>query len=107
HLGLAADKTTPGSTLTLWGLEGTLRYTFHDQIEIARKGQPLATAQVPPEELRPWQVERDFVEAVVQARAGKRWHVSPDFAEGIEYMKKVEAVHLSAASRKEIQLSEL
>jgi predicted dehydrogenase len=105
--GLAADKTTDGNELTIHGLEGTLRYRFGDTIELAKANQPLTAAKVPAALQRPWQVERDFAEAVRAARRGEGWSVSPDFDEALAYMRKVEAVHLSAEQGRAIRLSEL
>ena len=48
-----------------------------------------------------WSVESDFIAAVRAAREGARPEarpVRPDFEEGLLYMRKVEAVHRSAAS---------
>jgi predicted dehydrogenase len=96
HSGLVADKTTPHDELTIWGLDGTLRYGFGDSIEMAAAGEPLQRVDVPAALQRGWLVERDFIDAVRAANAGESWSVSPDFEEGLAYMRKVEAVHLSA-----------
>jgi predicted dehydrogenase len=107
HLGLAADETTPGSRLTIWGLEGTLEYRFGDRIWFAPRGRPLESAAVPGHLQRGWQVEQDFIEAVRRARSGEPWSVSPDFEEGLLYMRKVEAVHRAAASGRSIRPADL
>lgn len=101
HSGVATDKTTPLSQLTIWGLKGTLRYEFGDQILLAASGEPLRPVAVPSTLQRGWQVEADFVAAVRLARQGKppeQRRVSPDFEEGLAYMRKVEAVHVSAVA---------
>ena len=101
HSGVVTDKTTAGSQLTIWGLQGTLRYQFGDTIEMARAGEELKPVDVPGDLKRPWQAEVDFVAAVRAARRGEPPEarpVSPDFAEGLHYMQKVEAVHESAAT---------
>jgi predicted dehydrogenase len=107
HTGLAADKTTPGSELIIWGMNGTLRYRFGDVIEFAKAGEALAAVNVPAELKRGWKVEEDFVEAVRAAKAGQSWKVSPDFEEGLLYMRKVEAVHVSARAGAGVKLAEL
>lgn len=109
HLGLAADSTTPGDSLTIWGLKGTLRYSFGGTIEVAAVGQPLRPASVPESLRRGWHVEEDFITSVRGAMAGepRRVGINPDFAEGLAYMKKVEAVHLSAATGLAVKLAEL
>jgi predicted dehydrogenase len=110
HFGLAADSTTPCEQLTLYGSAGTLRHRFlTDTVEMARPGEALQPVDVPPEGRRPWRVEADFIDAVRAARAGNAWtggH-SPDFAEGLEYMRKVEAVHEAAATGKTVDPSTL
>jgi predicted dehydrogenase len=107
HTGLAADKTTPGSELIIWGMNGTLRYRFGDVIEFAKAGEALAEVNVPEELKRGWRVEEDFVEAVRAAKSGKPWKVSPDFEEGLAYMRKVEAVHASARGGAGVKLAGL
>jgi predicted dehydrogenase len=109
HLGLAADSTTPGDTLTLWGRKGTLRYTFGETIEVAPAGGPLRAVDVPDSLKRGWRVEADFIASVQSAMAGtpSRVGINPDFAEGLAYMRKVEAVHVSAATGRAVKLSEL
>lgn len=96
--GVAADKTTAGHELIIHGLEGTLRYTFGNQIEIAKAGEELKPFDVPADLQRDWHVEEDFINAIHAARAGESWSVSPDFEEGILYMQKVDAVHASMKS---------
>ncbi len=107
HLGLAADKSTPGDRLTIWGLKGTLRYGFGQTIELAAAGQELRPENVPPELRRDWWAEQEFIDAVRAARSAKPWSVTPDFAEGLLYMRKVEAVHLSAATGRAVRPAEL
>lgn len=108
HTGLAADQGTRGQWITIWGLAGALRHRFlSDAIEIASAGGMLMPMDVPAELRRPWRVEDDFIAAVRAARRGEKWSVSPDFAEATQYMRKVEAVHLSAATGKAVVLAEL
>jgi predicted dehydrogenase len=107
HTGLAAPEAR-GAVLTVRGRDGSLRHRFGDAIpEISDGSGGWTEAEVPPELTRPWRVEQDFVEAVLQAHKGERWSVSPDFEEGLAYMKKMEAIHLSAADGKAVRLSEL
>ncbi|MCL2640089.1 MAG: Gfo/Idh/MocA family oxidoreductase [Phycisphaerales bacterium] len=107
HTGLAADKSSTGGRLTVWGTAGTLRYTFSNTIELAKFGQPLTPVNVPDALKRDWHVEEDFIVAVCNAQQGKPWQVSPDFVESLLYMQKVEAVHVSAATGKAVQLGDL
>jgi predicted dehydrogenase len=46
----------------------------------------------------PWEVEADFIAAVRAARRCEPWRVSPDFPEAARYMRKMQALHESAAS---------
>ena len=107
HLGLAADKTTPGDQLTIYGTRGTLRYRFGDTVELAAAGEELRPVDVPASLRLEWWTESQFIDAVRNAMAGKKWKVSPDFEEAILYMKKVEAIHLSAATGRVVKLSEV
>jgi len=109
HLGLAADKSTPGDRLTIWGRAGTLRYTFGQSIEFAPAGGELKPVDVPGDLKRDWFVEADFIASVQNAMAGrpKKVGINPDFAEGLDYMRKVEAVHVSASSGRAVKLDEL
>ncbi len=107
HHGLAADKSTLKDQLTIWGMDGTLHYEFGDTIQMAAAGEPLQPVDVPADLQRGWCVEEDFVNAVRAARVGGAWHVSPDFAEGLLYMRKVEAVHESASTGRAVKPAEL
>jgi predicted dehydrogenase len=107
HLGLAMDKTTPCDRLTIWGLKGTLRYTFGATIEVAKVGEALKAVDVPAELKRDWWAEDEFIAAVRNARAGQPFSVTPDFAEGLLYMQKVEAVHEASGNGKSVKLGEL
>ena len=110
HSGVNADSTSSTSSLTIRGLEGTLRYDLADRLAIGGPGQPLAEVDVPAEHHGGWDAETDFIGAVQAAQAGKppaERRVRPDFAEGLLYMRKMEAVHLSAASGEAVEPSAL
>lgn len=110
HNGVAGDKSTPATCLRIWGTGGTLQYHFGDTIEFAKSGNLLETVSVAPELQRPWLVERDFVNAVRDAERGELPEtrpVSPDFNEGLLYMRKVEAVHRSAHTAQAIKPAQL
>ncbi len=109
HLGLASDKTTLGDSLTIWGRQGTLRYTFGQTIEWAAAGQPLKPVVVPDSLQRGWRVEEDFIASIHSSQSGgtARIGMNPDFSEGLAYMKKVEAVHVSASTGREAKLASL
>ncbi len=99
HSGVAADGASRGETLVIWGEKATLRHTFSPSaIELAPAGGTWAPVAVPHIEQRGWWAEEEFITAVRHARAGESWRVTPGFAEGFEYMQKMEAIHLSARS---------
>jgi predicted dehydrogenase len=53
-----------------------------------------------------WRVERQFIDAVLAARRGESWHVSPDFLEASHYMRKLQAIHDSAAQSRTVRLAD-
>ncbi len=107
HLGLAVDTGSLGDRLTIWGTAGTLRYQFGQTLEMAKAGEGFKAVEVPTGLKKEWWAEDDFIGAVRLAKAGKAFKVSPDFEEGLVYMQKVEAVHLSAQSGRAVRPSEL
>ena len=110
HTGLSVDESSQGFTLTVRGLEGTARYDMEDTLELARPGEEFKKVEVPQERRTEWVAEEDFVGAIRAAREGKtpaERPVRPDFEEGLLYMRKVEAVHLSAASGQAVQPQQL
>jgi predicted dehydrogenase len=90
--------------LDIFGSQGRLTYDFNtDEILCARAGDAAATVlTVPPESVREWTVERDFIAAV---RDGS--HPEPSFATGLRYMKFVEAINCSMALSARVDLSTL
>lgn len=106
HTGVNVDKTSGGSSLTIRGLEGTALYDLNETLQIGAAGEPLSRVDVPQERRTEWTVEEDFIAAVRMARAGKppeERPVRPDFAEGVLYMRKVEAVHRSSTSGQAVE----
>lgn len=92
------------------GNKATLRVDAMQRIAFGRKGEKLEAVQVPGELRRDWQVEADFIAAVRAAMAGAKpgqRPVSPDFAEGLKYMRKVEAVDVSAKEGRAVRMAEL
>ena len=101
HSGLSVDSSGRSSLITVRGTEGTFRYDFQQTLEWARPGEALQSVDVPDEKRTVWSVESDFIAAVRAARNGappEARPVRPDFEEGLLYMRKVEAVHLSAST---------
>jgi predicted dehydrogenase len=75
--------------LTLLGSDGTLKIDFLTElIQLERSGL-VSELDCPAVLSRPWQVEKDFIEAV-RNPGGPRPH--PDFQDGVAYMKVVQAV---------------
>ncbi len=108
HTGLAVDATTNGETqLTVFGLDATLRTDLSTSLLIGKAGDPLEAVDVPADMLQHWTAEQDFIDAVRAARAGKppaERPVRPDFAEGVLYMRKMEAVHESVTTGRAVKV---
>ena len=93
--------------LTIFGSKGTIRVDVStSEIFFAKLGEDLAPMNLSADELDDWQVEEDFIGAVRAARRGESWSVSPDFLEGAKYMRKMQALHESAASGRVVNLDE-
>jgi predicted dehydrogenase len=108
HSGLTPDISTPAQLLTLWGLEGTIRYDFTaKKLYRGVDGEKLKPIVAPEKLTRPWNAEKDFIDAVRAARRGDTWQVSPDFEEGLLYMRKVEAVYASATAGRAVDPARL
>src|SRR5262249_37443368 len=100
-----------GQQMGIWlhGTEGTLHYDLMtDRIRGASKKRGAAPARVdaleempiPPEKVRDWRVEADFVDAI---RGGKPITLT-DFATGVLYMECTEAVARSARRGEPVEL---
>lgn len=82
------------------GSEGTLIVNVaRAEILGARRGEDLRPIPIPPDEVRMWSAEADFVRAIRDGGA-----VSPDFTEGLKYMELTEAVYRSAKEGRAIDL---
>ena len=105
HSGLVTRGDAPDNRITVWGLNGTMRYRFgvpDKEVLYAPAGENLEIWAAPKEDLRPWRAERDFIDAIRASRQGRAWSVSPDFDEGLLYMRKVQAVYESARTGKAV-----
>jgi len=108
HSGVSQEP--PMNQVTIIGSLARLRVEVGGPLRFGTKGKPLRPAAVPEELTCRWQVEQSFITAVRSARSGapaQQRRVSPDFAEGLRYMKKVEAVHLSAWSGQAVGMASL
>ena len=106
HSGVSQEP--PMNAITIYGSAGRIRYPIGGQIQYGKTGEPLKPADVPKELMFGWQVEASFIAAVRAARAGvppQQRRVSPDFAEGMKYMRKMEAIHQSAQSGQAVKVA--
>jgi predicted dehydrogenase len=93
--GVAAHA--PTDRLWLYGSEGTLSYDFMtDDVWLGHRNGPLEKQTVPPDLIRDWTVEADFIRAVRDPAAPRP---KPDFTEGTLYMRVVDAVHRALHTR--------
>lgn len=73
----------------IYGSEGTLTCNFAtDEIRLGKQGGEMQTIPIPGSEAKEWTVERDFINAVLNPSAPRP---TPDFLEGIKYMRDVQA----------------
>jgi predicted dehydrogenase len=93
--GVAAHA--PTDRLWIFGSEGTLTYDFTtDEVALGLRNGPLEIQSVPPDLVRQWTVEADFIQAVRRPAAPRP---KPDFTEGTLYMRVVDAVNRSLATQ--------
>ena len=106
HSGVSQES--PMNSVTIYGSAARLRIPIGGTLMYGKTGDPLKPATIPVELTCDWVVEQTFINAVRAARAGvppEKRLVSPDFVEGLRYMKKVEAIHLSAWSGQAVTLA--
>ena len=85
---------------TLFGSEGTLRFS-EGKIFGGRRGDPgLKEIPIPPSEKGGWRVEEEFVRAI----RGEEKVTHTSFADGVKYMEFTEAVARSASERRAVSL---
>jgi predicted dehydrogenase len=97
--GVAAHP--PDNRIELYGTGGTLVYNLEtDEIRGARvSDSQLAPLDVPPEMVREWTVEADFVRAIREGTP-----VEPSFYDGLKYMEFTEAVYRAAERGERVKL---
>lgn len=99
--GVAANA--PTDRVQIFGSEGSLSYDFvTDEILLGRRGEAPTTVTVPPDMMRGWTVERDFIAAVRDPAAPRP---KPDFTEGIRYMRVVNGVWDSMDQRATVKVA--
>lgn len=87
----------PGKQIHLFGSLGTIKILFgeHDRVFVGRKvSAELNEVTIPPENLRSWRVEAEFIAAIRGEEPVRR----TDFSAGLQYMEFTEAVARSAQS---------
>jgi len=91
-----------GSSIALFGSQGTLVYDFkREELRGARRGEPDLKAMPIPAELRGgWSVESDFIAAI----RGERPVTHARFADGVKYMQFTEAVARSSRHQTPVDL---
>ncbi len=90
-----------GMGVALFGSRGTLVYDLAlDELRGAKRGEPLATLDIPDELRGVWQVEADFIAAV----RGEREVTHTDFTTGVRYMQFTEAVARSSRHQHPVSL---
>ena len=107
HCGISKHENL--NQITLITDKGTLRLNAMSSIEWSESGKDFVPVEVPENQVRDWLVEFDFIQAVQLARQGAtpdERPVSPDFEEGMKYMKKMAAIHSSANEGRRVKLSE-
>jgi len=89
--------------LQVFGSEGTLAYDFaNDQIRGGRVGEKgVERLQIPPGLEQNWSVEEDFIAA---ARSPGSIQPQPSFAQGVRYMRVVQAVADSIVQQREVRI---
>jgi predicted dehydrogenase len=90
--------------LQVFGNEGTITYDFAtDEIRGGKVGEKgVARIQIPPELEQSWSVEEDFIAAT---RSPASIQPQPNFAQGLQYMRVVQAVADSIAQQSEIRIT--
>jgi predicted dehydrogenase len=89
--------------LQVFGNEGTLAYDFaNDQIRGGRVGEKgVERLQIPPGLEQKWSVEEDFIAAT---RSPGSIQPQPSFAQGVRYMRVVQAVADSIVQQREVRI---
>jgi predicted dehydrogenase len=90
--------------LEIFGSDGTLIYDFvTDEIFLGRSGDPSPVSfTIPPEFIREWTVEKDFICAVRE-----HGQPEPSFRTGVRYMTFVEAIQQSLQQFAWVRLADL
>ncbi len=98
------DPFAPADQLEIYGDRGAIRYEFGaEKIMAGRLGDAsLEPVEIPPDLVREWTVERDFISAVKNLSQPRP---RPTFEDGVAYMRVVQAVADSAASQKRVEIA--
>jgi predicted dehydrogenase len=105
HSGLASGYER--SQIVLFGATATCTVDLlAQQLRLHKDPANAAAGELIDDVGDEWRVEREFIDAVLAARRGEAWRVSPDFAEASRYMRKMHAIHDAAAQGRTVPLSE-
>ncbi len=86
----AIAANAPGDSMEIYGTAGTVAYDFeNDQVFLSSLAGAMAAVEIDSELIDSWTVEEDFIHAV---RHPSNPRPSPTFAEGLSYMRVVQAV---------------
>ncbi len=99
------NVTDENDRVEIYGDKGTLVYDFKtDKIRVGKYGSTeFQDVDLPPELVREWTVEEDFITAVKSKGRGVR--PKPDFEDGVRYMRVVQAVADSRARNEWVEIS--
>ncbi|HDP35625.1 MAG TPA: Gfo/Idh/MocA family oxidoreductase [Candidatus Hydrogenedentes bacterium] len=102
HYIISGVSGVAEDAIDIYGDKGALHYDANNDILYLKRNGTMEPVQLHPAEeydLENWTVEADFVAAV---REGVPYH--PDFADGLRYMRVLQAAYDSAASGQHINL---
>ena len=101
HFGISSIRGLAGPDAgTLFGSEGTLRFSEGKLFGGRRRDSALNEIPVPPSEEGSWRVEEEFINAI----RGKEKITHTTFEDGVKYMEFTEAVARSMAERRAVSL---
>ncbi|NOY77157.1 MAG: Gfo/Idh/MocA family oxidoreductase [Calditrichaeota bacterium] len=101
HFGFSSIRGLGGSDAgTLFGSEGTLRFSEGKLFGGRRGDSALKEIPIPPSEQGGWRVEEEFIGAI----RGKEKITRTSFEDGVKYMEFTEAVARSIAEKRAVSL---
>ncbi|MDA0365949.1 MAG: Gfo/Idh/MocA family oxidoreductase [Chloroflexi bacterium] len=89
--------------ISIYGSAGTLHWETGDRMRFAKLGEEPAALEPDPGTAGEWRVEQDFVDSI---RDGKPVELT-NFADGVHYMRVIEATHRSRTEGRAVPLDEV